>query len=175
MENNIPETSGGYSNSSNAIVFDNEPEKSPTASSTWKIVATYLLLNGLVSKVLAFLAHVLFAKTVGMGTPMALFLIWDFLVISFALWVGASFAGRYVSRHFIMADKKKVVNTIFIFYILFSVAAFFRLLQINSLSLNGTDIFIIIAETIFSLVLFYLFSSIYIKDTNLNISGRINN
>lgn len=171
MENNISEENSRYQGSDNAIVFDSEPEKSSTASSTWKVVATYLVLNGLVSKVLAVLAHLLFEKTVGAGISIALFLIWDFLVITFALWAGASFAGRYVSRHFIIADKEKAINTIFTFYILFSIAAFFRLLQISGLFLDWKGILITIVETIFSLGLFYLFSKIYVKDQNLSRVG----
>ena len=142
-------------------------------SSNWYIAATHYLTAGFA---IPFVIGLIASFLIRAGAPAFLsapLLLMVFLLVIrvLSIWLGIKYSANYLKKAYIIEDKDKIVNLATTYFVVLNFGYF--LVQIFSSNkfigrgLAGADTAYSLVEIIIAVVLFYIFSKKYIRNTEV--------
>ena len=148
----------------------------------WNLAATHYLTAAFATSIFkAILGGILIALLLkGASITSALSIIVSFVAAIITVWIGVWVSAKWMNKKYIISDKDKVVNFAVIYSVVmfalysfillpFKESIFVKLLRLFTIAevhtFQGTDLFIQIIQSILVVVLFFIFSKKYLKNS----------
>jgi len=132
-------------------------------SASWNIAATHWLTSGFVvplilSFVIIFILKIIFGKDIESGATLIAFA--SIIYLPVVYWLGVMYSARYVNKKYFIESSNEIAKLATIYLII--VGGGLRLLQ----TINGSGLIMDNIGFILAVIVFYIASKKYIKNSN---------